>query len=123
MRPTHRRLLSRVALACIVVSCARTTALGQGTLTIHLLNDTPDNLEVTVYDRNLRRHQMVLSGQIIYGDASIAMTISGDSSGQGHVYWTAMTTDRDMRQCGHHDKAGLNDGGTVHVWANSRCSH
>jgi hypothetical protein len=120
------RLLTRIALACIVLSCAHTSALGQGaggTITIHVLNDTPDNLEVTVYDRNLRRRPMILSGQVIYGNASIATTISANSSGQGHVYWRALTTDRDMRRCGQHDKPGLNDGDTVHVWANSRCSH
>jgi hypothetical protein len=117
------RLLSRLALACIVLSCAHTSALGQGTVTIHVLNDTTDNLEVTLYDRNLRRHQMILSGQVIYGNASIATTISADSSGQGHVYWKAMTTDRDMRRCGKHEQAGLNNGDTIHVWANSRCSH
>lgn len=116
------RLLSRVALACIVLSCAHTSALGLGTVTIHVLNDTPDNLEVTLYDRNLRRRQMVLSGQVIYGNASIATTISADSSGQGHVYWKAMSTDRDMRQCGKHEQAGLNNGDTIHVWANGRCS-
>jgi hypothetical protein len=118
-----RRVLSRTLLACIVLSCVHTSVLGQGTVTIHVLNDTPDNLEVTLYDRNLRRHQMVLSGQVIYGNASIATTISADSSGQGHVSWKAITTDRDMRKCGHHEKAGLNNGDTVHVWANDSCRH
>jgi hypothetical protein len=117
------RLFSRLALAGIVLSCAHTSALGQGTVTIHILNDTTDNLAVTLYDRNLRRHQMILSGQVIYGNASIATTISADSAGQGHLYWRAMTTDRDMRRCGQQEKSGLNDGDTIHVWANSRCSH
>jgi hypothetical protein len=117
------RLLSRLALACTVLSCAHTSALGQGTVTIHVLNDTTDNLEVTLYDRNLRRRQMIISGQVIYGNASIATTISADSSGQGHVYWKAMNTDRDMRRCGKHEQAGLNNGDTIHVWANSRCGH
>jgi hypothetical protein len=116
-------VLKQALLACIVLSCARTSSvLGQGTVTIHVLNDTTGNLEVTLYDRNLRRHQMILSGQIIYGNASIATTVSADSSGQGHVYWKAMTTDRDMRRCGHHDNAGLNSGDTIHVWANGSCS-
>jgi hypothetical protein len=118
-----RRVLKQALLASIVLSCVHTSVLGQGTVTIHVLNDTPDNLEVTLYDRNLRRHQMVLSGQVIYGNASIATTVSADSSGQGHVSWKAMTTDRDMRKCGHHDKAGLNNGDTVHVWANDSCHH
>ena len=123
MTPFPRRVLQQGLLACIVLACVHTSVLGQGTVTIHVLNDTTDNLEVTLYDRNLRRHQMVLSGQVIYGNASIATTISADSSGQGHVSWKAITTDRDMRKCGHHEKAGLNDGDTVHVWANDSCHH
>jgi hypothetical protein len=123
MTPFPRRVLKQGLLACIVLACVHTSVLGQGTVTIHVLNDTTDNLEVTLYDRNLRRHQMVLSGQVIYGNASIATTISADSSGQGHVSWKAITTDRDMRKCGHHEKAGLNNGDTVHVWANDRCRH
>jgi hypothetical protein len=121
--PFSNRMLSRALLAGIVLSCVHTSVLGQGTVTIHVLNDTTDNLEVTLYDRNLRRHQMVFSGQIIYGNASISTTVSADSSGQGHVYWRAMSTDRDMRKCGHHEKAGLNNGDTVHVSANGSCSH
>jgi hypothetical protein len=123
MTPFPRRVLQQGLLACIVLACVHTSVLGQGTVTIHVLNDTTNNLEVTLYDRNLRRHQMVLSGQVIYGNASIATTISADSSGQGHVSWKAITTDRDMRKCGHHEKAGLNDGDTVHVWANDSCHH
>jgi hypothetical protein len=118
-----RRAGSRALLACLVLACTHTAVRGQGTVTIHVLNDTTDNLEVTLYDRNLRRHQMILSGQVIYGNASIATTISADSAGQGHVYWRAMTTDRDMRRCGHHENAGLNNGDTIHVSANGRCSH
>jgi hypothetical protein len=123
MTPFRHRVLKQGLLACMVLACVHTSVLGQGTVTIHVLNDTTDNLEVTLYDRNLRRHQMVLSGQVIYGNASIATTISADSSGQGHVSWKAITTDRDMRKCGHHEKAGLNDGDTVHVWANDSCHH
>jgi hypothetical protein len=122
MNPFSGRVLKRALLACVVLCCAQTSALSQGTVTIHVLNDTTDNLEVTLYDRNLRRHQMVVSGQIIYGNASIATTVSADSSGQGHVYWRAMSTDRDMRKCGHHDNTRLNNGDTIHVWANGSCS-
>jgi hypothetical protein len=119
----YRRAASRALLACIVLTCAQTAVLGQGTVTIHVLNDTPDNLELTLYDRNLRRHQMIFSGQIIYGNASISTTVSADSSGQGRVYWKALSTDRDIRKCGHHENTGLNNGDTIHVSANGSCSH
>jgi hypothetical protein len=123
MSHLYRRAFSRALLACIVLTCTQTSVLGQGTVTIHVLNDTPDNLEVTLYDRNLRRHQMVFSSQIIYGNASISTTVSADSSGQGHVSWKAISTSRDMRKCGHHENAGLNNGDTIHVSANGSCSH
>ena len=122
MSPLPRRVLGRAVLACIVLACAQSSVLGQGTVTIHVLNDTTDNLELTLYDRNLRRHPMILSGQIIYGNASISTTVSADSTGRGHVSWKALSTARDMRKCGHHENAGLNNGDTIHVWANGSCS-
>jgi hypothetical protein len=120
MRASPYRLFSRVALAGLVV-CARTSAQPAGTLTVQLQNDSGDNVAVTVYDRNLPQHQMILSGQVIYGNASQALTIAAGPSGQGHVYWTAMTTDPDMRQCGRHDRPGISDGDTIHVSAGNSC--
>jgi hypothetical protein len=34
-----------------------------------------------------------------------------------------MTTDREMRHCGHHGEQGINDGDTIHVYADGPCSH
>ena len=116
-------LLSRLPLVLVVALSVRTSALGEGTLTIHVANDTIDNLVVTLYDRNLSSHQTVLSGQVIYSNAWMVTSISADASGQGHVYWTAMTTDREMRHCGHHSEQGINDGDTIHVHADGPCSH
>ena len=115
-------LLGRLLLVLVVAVSAR-EALGDGTLTIHVANDTIDNLVVTLYDRNSSQNQTVLPGQVIYGNASIVTSISSDASGQGHVYWTAMTTDRHMRHCGHHTQRGINDGDTIHVHADGPCSH
>lgn len=114
--PSLLGLLTLVALVSL-------SARGDGTLTIHVTNDTVDNLVVTLYDRNVSPHQTVLSGQVIYSNASIVTSISADASGQGHVYWTAMTTDREMRQCGHHGQRGINDGDTIRVYADGPCSH
>jgi hypothetical protein len=117
------RALNRLLLAVIAVSATGTPALGDGTLTIHVANDSTDSLLVSLYDRNLKRGQKVLAGELINGNASISISISADASGQGHVYWTAMTVDSDMRQCGHGDRRAVNGGSTVHVNADSRCSH
>jgi hypothetical protein len=121
MRASLYRPFIRLAAVGLVI-CARTSAQPSGTLTVQFRNDTVDNLAVTVYDRNLAAHQMIVSGQVIYSNASFAATIAAGPSGQGHVYWTAMTTDHDMRQCGRHDKAGINDGDTIQVSAESSCS-
>jgi hypothetical protein len=121
MQTPSQRAWARLLLASAVALSVRTAAFADGTVTIHLANDSPDNLQVTLYDRNLKRHQMVMSGQVIYGNASISTTISADSTGQGHIYWTAITTDRDMRRCGHQEKRAVNDGETVHVTADGSC--
>jgi hypothetical protein len=119
----NQSLLGLLTLVALVSLSLRTSALGDGTLTIHVANDTIDNLVVTLDDRNLSLHQTVLSGQVTYSNASIVTSISADASGQGHVYWTAMTTDREMRPCGHQGEQGINDGDTIHVYAEGRCSH
>ncbi|HEY0745914.1 MAG TPA: hypothetical protein VGD63_04385 [Steroidobacteraceae bacterium] len=115
-------LLGRLPLVLVLALSARTSALGAGTLTIRVANDTVDNLVVTLDDRNLDSHQTVLSGQVIYSNASIVTWISADGSGQGNVYWSAMTTDREMRHCGHHSEQGINDGDTIRVHADGPCS-
>jgi len=117
------RALHRLLLAVAAVSAMGSPALGDGTLTIHVANDSTDSLLVSLYDRNLRRGQKVLTGQLINGNASISISISADASGQGHLYWTAMTVDQDMRRCGHGDRRGVNGGSTVHVNTDSRCPH
>jgi hypothetical protein len=123
MRPSSVRAFAVLVLTAAAASMVRTSALADGTLTLHIANNSTDNLLITLYDRNLRRHQTVLSGQLIYGNASISTSISADASGRGHVYWTAMTTDRDMRQCAQHDEPHVNDGETIHVSANGPCTH
>jgi hypothetical protein len=121
MRPTSRHIFGAI-LAILAGALAHDSTLADGILTVHVLNDTPDNVIVTIYDRNLRRHQKIISGQVIYGNASIGTSITADASGQGHVFWTAMTTDRDMRHCGRGDRPQVNDGQTLHVKADGPCS-
>jgi hypothetical protein len=122
-RVHNQSLLGLLTLVALVSLSLRTSALGDGTLTIHVANDTIDNLVVTLDDRNLSPHQTVLSGQVIYSIAPIVTSIGADASGQGHAYWIAMTTDREMRHCGHHGEQGINDGDTIHVYAEGPCSH
>lgn len=118
------RALIRFTLVLLAASFAGGSSFAGGGITIHLANDTPDSVMVSVFDKNLgRRRQRVLSGEVINGNASISISITSDSSGQGHLFWTARNLDPDMRRCGQHDKPGLNDGETVHVYADSKCAH
>ena len=91
-------------------------------MSITIDNNTTKNLLVTVYDLNINPARQVVSSATINGFASISVMIAADDSGRGHVSWTATTVDKDMRPCGHHDKPHLNDGDTVHVYANSQCA-
>ena len=110
------------AAALAMLLCAGSTALAQGGVTIRVLNDTPDNLIVTLYDRSAHPPQPVVSGEIIDGNASISVSITADASGQGHLSWTAATVGRDMRRCGHRGKRAVNDGDTIRVFADHRCT-
>jgi hypothetical protein len=111
---------STIALACVFLCMDSAAVLGDG-VTITVRNDTSDNLIVTIYDRNTSPPQKVLSSEVVLGSASIPVSISADSSGHGHLSWTAITVDPDMRMCGHKDKPNLNDGDTVHIQADGDC--
>jgi hypothetical protein len=110
-----------LAIALGVMLCAGGTALAGDGVTVRILNDTPDALTVTIYDRNVRPAQAVVSSEVINGNASLSVSVTADASGLGHLSWTATTGDRDMRRCGHKDKPGVNDGDTIRVRANSSC--
>lgn len=111
-----------IALICLPLSLGSVAVFGQDSLMITISNDTSDNLLVTVYDSGTSPPQQILAGRPIYGNASIVVSISQDSSGKGHLYWSATNIDRDMRMCGHDDRPNLNDGDTVRVYADSDCA-
>jgi hypothetical protein len=113
-----------VAIAYLLLSLGCLSASGQegGGVMLTISNDTSDNLLVTIYDLGSSPRQQVLSSRALYGNASITISITQDASGKGHLWWTAMNLDRDMRKCGHDDKANLNDGDTVNVYVDSDCS-
>jgi hypothetical protein len=122
MDPIRIPATALALLAPALLFCAGGTALAQGGVSVRVLNDTPDNLVVTLYDRSTRPPQPVVSGEIINGNASISVSITADASGRGHLSWTATTVGRDMRRCGHREKRGVNDGDTIRVYANHRCT-
>src|SRR5277367_6405095 len=87
------RLFNRltIALAYLLFCMGGGAVYGGDGLTITVMNDTTDNLIVTIYDRNTSPPQKVLSSEVVLGSASIPVSISADPSGQGHLSWTART--------------------------------
>jgi hypothetical protein len=116
------RAFDRIIFALACLSLSIPVALGGDGLMITINNDGADSLFVTVYDRSSSPPQKVLSHTAIYGNASISVSIAADRTGHGHLSWTAMTIDHDMRRCGHKEKSGLNDGDTVNVHADGECA-
>jgi hypothetical protein len=100
---------------------ATSAVAGDGGLTITISNDSTTNILVTVYDLNTDPAQKILASQLINGFATVAVSVSADGSGHAHLSWSAITLDRDMRQCGHRDSPDLNDGDTVRVSADDDC--
>src|SRR6202453_1100075 len=110
-----------LALACL--SMGGPPARADDTVSITIANDTTDDILVTVYDMNTQPHGKVLDGQRISGFASVPISVAAGAGGTGHIYWRATTLDPDRPRCGHRDKAGLSNEGSVHVFAHSQCPH
>ena len=110
----------RICAAVALIGAAGVAIAGDG-MSIRVLNDSPDNLIVTLVDRSVQPPQTVLSGEVINGNASISASIGTDASGHGRLSWTATTVDRDMRRCGSRVKRSVEEGATIHVSANHRC--
>jgi len=116
MRMANRFVL--IVLTAILGSAAQGF---EGGLTVTISNGTDSDLLVTAYDLNTQAQRKVLSSEVINGNASIAISIAADASGQGHLAWTATTVDRDMGGCGRGENRRLNNGDTVSVSADSSC--
>jgi hypothetical protein len=112
------RLIALVSLLCI--SASASVFAGDG-LTITLNNDSSDNILVTAYDQGKSPPSQILAGTPLYGSASLTVSLSVGSHGRGHLSWTAVSMDPNMRMCGHGDTAHLNDGDTVSVHADGDC--
>ena len=121
MSPSLNRHSFFLTLAALSMACA--TAHAEDTVTISITNDDTDEILVTVYDMNTQPHGKVLDGQVISGFASVPISVAAGAGGTGHIYWRATTLDPDRPRCGHRDKAGLSNEGSVHVFAHSQCPH
>jgi hypothetical protein len=113
---------SIAAVAYALLAFGSLSASGGSGMTVAIDNDTSNDLLVTVYDLNTRSVQKILSSERISSFASISVTLNPDEAGRGRLSWSATGTDASSRACGHIDSIALNDGDTVHVYANSPCS-
>ena len=107
--------------AFLALSLSAPFAFGDGDLMITIVNDSSDNVLVTIYDRSTAPARQVLAGRPIYGNASFTVSISADAGGQGHLSWSAMSIDRDMRRCAANELSNLHDGDSVNVYADNDC--
>ena len=125
MSPVLNRAPFSLALACLLtVACLSMDTLparANDTVSLTITNDNTDDILVTVYDMNTRPRGKVLDGQRISGFASVPVSVTAGAGGTAHVYWRATTLDPNMPRCGQRDKAGLENGDSVHVSAHSQC--
>lgn len=110
---------SALFLATLAV-CA-VTASADDLIPIKVTNDNTENIYVSLYDMNTTPPSRLLAHELINGFASVPISVSADSSGNAHVYWTAVTADPTMRKCGRKDKPRLSSDASVHVYAKSDC--
>jgi hypothetical protein len=115
------RVVNRFLLACVISMLASASVFGGSGLTVTVKNATTDTLLVSVYDLNASPPQMILSSEVINGNASVAVSIAADDQGHGRLSWRARTSDSDRRMCGRGDTGNLNDGDTVSVHADTEC--
>ncbi len=112
----HRALMTLAGLLLAGMNLRAADKVG-----ITLINDGTDDIYVTLYDMNTHPRSKLLAHQLISGFASVPISVTADSQGNGHVYWTAATAGADVRQCGNKDKASLRSEASVHVYARSNC--
>jgi hypothetical protein len=105
----------------MLLALASTTALGDGSVPITILNDNPDTILVTAYDMNSRPRMALLQDRQINGFASILVTITAGRGGHGHLSWTARSADSFVGKCGSKDRPKLTSNTVVHVYAKSDC--
>jgi hypothetical protein len=97
-------------------------ALGGDPVNLNVTNDGIEDIFVTVSDMSTTPYLKVVDHQRMNGFTTIPLAVSADSTGRAHVSWTAISVDSRDRQCGHGEKTGLDNDGTVNVHVDSDCA-
>lgn len=106
-------------LSCLPLLFAG-TALGGDGIDVKITNDGTQDILVTVYDMDASPQRVVLANARINGFTSVPISLIGDAAGRASLSWTAATTDKAFRQCGHADTV-VSDAASVNVHADSSC--
>jgi ABC-type glycerol-3-phosphate transport system substrate-binding protein len=118
-----RTMLQTLASLGLTSLLSAASASAGDTVTLKILNDSADAIEVTVYDMNVKPPGAAIANQRINAFAWIPIEVAVNTSGNAHVRWVARTGDADFRRCGREERRGLEDEATVRVFADSRCSN
>jgi hypothetical protein len=116
------RLYRHLTLCALPLLVFGTVALGGDPVNLQVTNDGIDDIFVTVSDMSTRPYIKVVDHQRMNGFTTIPVAVSADSTGRANVSWTAVSVDSHERQCGHGEKASLDDGATVNVHVDSDCA-
>jgi hypothetical protein len=107
----------RLTAALAAAMLAATAAFADG-LNVNIVNGTNQMVLVTVTDVNTSPMEKVFNGQLLPAIGQ-SVSINPDSSGNGHLLWTATTSDQSM--CGNGEENDLSAGTVITVTVNSPC--
>ena len=116
MRSRAKALL---ILSCLPLLLAGTALAGEG-VDVKITNDGTQDIVVTIYDTSSSPRRVVITNARINGFTSLPVSLNADASGRANLSWTAISTDREFRKCGHDDTVVANSA-SVNVHADSSC--
>jgi hypothetical protein len=106
-------------LSCLPLLMAGTALGGEG-FYVKITNDGTRDLMVTVYDTSTSPRRVVITDARMNGFTSLPIWLNADTTGRVNLSWTATSTDRQFRKCGHEDTMVANSA-SVNVHADSSC--
>ena len=109
-------LLISICLPLLLAS----TALGGEGVDVKITNNGTEDIVVTVYDTSTSPRRVVITNARMNGFTSLPVSLNADATGRANLSWTAISTDREFRKCGHDDTV-VGNSAFVKVHADSSC--
>jgi hypothetical protein len=113
------RAIALLILSCLPLLMAGTALAGEG-VDVKITNDGTQDIVVTIYDTSTSPRRVVITNARINGFTSLPVSLNADATGKANLSWTAISTDREFRKCGHDDAVVANSA-SVSVHAESSC--